>query len=67
MTVVERIYREPEIPEAARHYARDTITLGWEDRAQAHAVRAHLVGTQLHIKDVPASQPPVLPLMIPRP
>jgi urease accessory protein len=39
MTVVERIYREPEVPEWARGYTRDTITLGWEDRTHAHGRR----------------------------
>ena len=39
MTVVERIYREPEVPEAARRYTRDTITLGWEDRTHVHGRR----------------------------
>jgi urease accessory protein len=39
MTVVERIYREPEVPEGARHYTRDTITLGWEDRTHVHGRR----------------------------
>ncbi len=39
MTIVERIYREPEVPEGARTYARDTITLGWEDRTHVHGRR----------------------------
>jgi urease accessory protein len=39
MTVVEHIYREPEIPEQARTYARDTVTLGWEDRTHGHGRR----------------------------
>ena len=39
MTVVERVYREPEIPEAARNYPRDTVTLGWEDRTHVHGRR----------------------------
>src|SRR5579872_4755741 len=36
MTVVERIYREETLPEIARRYGRDTITLGWEDRLRGH-------------------------------
>jgi urease accessory protein UreE len=39
MTVVERIYREPEMPEGARAYTRDTVTLGWEDRTHVHGRR----------------------------
>jgi urease accessory protein len=39
MVIVERIYREPELPEGARSYARDTITLGWEDRTHVHRRR----------------------------
>ena len=39
MVVVERVYREPELPDAARGYARDTITLGWEDRTHVHGRR----------------------------
>ena len=39
MTVVERTYREPEVPEGARDYTRDTITLGWEDRTYVHGRR----------------------------
>jgi len=39
MTVVERIYRERDVPEWARGYTRDTITLGWEDRTHAHGRR----------------------------
>ena len=39
MTVVERVHREPEIPEAARAYTRDTVTLGWEDRTHVHGRR----------------------------
>src|SRR5260221_12855269 len=39
MTVVERIHRESELSEDARTYARDAITLGWEDRLHAHGRR----------------------------
>lgn len=39
MTVAERSYREECIPESAKGYARDTITLGWQDRVQAHGRR----------------------------
>ena len=39
MDVVERTYREHELPESARAYGRDTITLGWEDRLHGHGRR----------------------------
>jgi urease accessory protein len=39
MTVVERTHREDALPQAARGYARDTITLGWEDRVHVHGRR----------------------------
>jgi urease accessory protein len=37
--VIERTYREDRVPEMARGYARDTITLGWEDRLHARGRR----------------------------
>jgi urease accessory protein UreE len=39
MIIVERTYREIELPDAARGYTRDTITLGWEDRTHVHGRR----------------------------
>ena len=39
MTVVERVWHEGGIPDGARGYARDTITLGWEDRTHVHGRR----------------------------
>jgi urease accessory protein len=39
MVVVERVFRDPDIPDGARGYARDTITLGWEDRTHVHGRR----------------------------
>ena len=39
MTVVDRVYRERDLPEGARAFARDTMTLGWEERTRAHALR----------------------------
>jgi urease accessory protein len=39
MTIVECIYREPDIPEGARGYTRDSVTLGWEDRTHVHGRR----------------------------
>ena len=39
MTVVERTWQAGELPGAARDFARDTVTLGWEDRTHAHGRR----------------------------
>ena len=39
MTVVERIFKASELPDAARTFARDTVTLGWEDRTHVHGRR----------------------------
>lgn len=39
MTIVERMYREPDLPESTRAFGRDTVTLGWEDRTRARALR----------------------------
>ena len=39
MTIVERVFKENELPEASRAFARDTMTLGWEDRTHVHGRR----------------------------
>jgi urease accessory protein len=39
VTVIEERHREDALPAAARNYARDTITLGWEDRVHVHGRR----------------------------
>jgi urease accessory protein len=39
MIVVERVSRESELSEAVRDYARDTLTLGWQDRTHVHGRR----------------------------
>jgi urease accessory protein len=39
MLVVERAYHEADMPTRAQGYARDTVTLGWEDRTHAHGRR----------------------------
>jgi len=39
LTVVERTFREPEVPERACAYVRDRVTLGWEDRTHVHGRR----------------------------
>jgi urease accessory protein len=36
MTIIERTYREETLPEPARVFTRDTVTLGWEDRQRVH-------------------------------
>jgi urease accessory protein len=37
--VAASVHREDSLPAPARSYARDTITLGWEDRLKARARR----------------------------
>jgi urease accessory protein UreE len=39
MFVVDRVYRDRDLPESAREFAPDTITLGWEDRTHVHGRR----------------------------
>ena len=39
MDIAERVYREPDIPERARQFKRDSVTLGWEDRTHVHGRR----------------------------
>jgi len=39
VTIVERIVKKIELPESARAYRRDTVTLGWEDRTHVHGRR----------------------------
>ena len=39
MTIVERIFKANELPDAWRTFARDTVTLGWEDRTHVHGRR----------------------------
>jgi urease accessory protein len=39
MTVVERVYKASELPDAARGFGRDTVTLGWEERTRGHGRR----------------------------
>jgi urease accessory protein UreE len=39
VTVIERVCKESELPESSRGFARDTVTLGWEDRTHAHGCR----------------------------
>ena len=39
MTIIERTYSDATLPEPARFYAHDTITLAWEDRQRGHGRR----------------------------
>ena len=39
MIAIEHIHRENALPATARDYARDTITLGWDDRLHVRARR----------------------------
>ena len=39
MTIVERVFKQSELPESSRGFARDTVTLGWEDRTHVHGRR----------------------------
>lgn len=46
MTVVERVFKESDLPESARGFARDTVTLGWEDRTHVHRRRRTDLGVE---------------------
>ena len=37
--VIEQIHREDALPPTTRGYARDTMTLGWDDRLRVHGRR----------------------------
>jgi urease accessory protein len=39
LLVVDHLYRDASLPETSRAYARDTVTLGWEERVRAHGRR----------------------------
>src|SRR5437773_2518490 len=39
MTIVERVYHESDLPSPCGAFARDTVTLGWEDRTHVHGRR----------------------------
>ena len=39
MTIVQQIFKESELPAGSRTWARDTVTLGWQDRTHAHGRR----------------------------
>jgi urease accessory protein len=46
VTVVERVYRLTDLPAASAAYARDAITLGWEDRTHVHGKRRSANGVE---------------------
>ncbi len=46
MTIVERVHHERELSGDACGYARDTITLGWEDRTHGHGRRRSDAGIE---------------------
>ena len=39
MIVVDRVYKETELPDAARSFGRDTVTLGWQERTETRGRR----------------------------
>ena len=49
MVVVEHVYTDADLPEAARSFARDTITLGWEDRNETRGRRRTDAGIEFAI------------------
>ena len=46
MTVVEHVYRDSGLPPSAAVYARDSVTLGWEDRTHVHGRRSSAGGVE---------------------
>ena len=46
LPLVERTCREETLPDAARGFARDTITLGWEERLKTRARRRSDAGAE---------------------
>jgi urease accessory protein len=47
MLVVSELHKLSSLPASSRAYARDTITLGWEERVQAHGRRVSDGGLEL--------------------
>jgi urease accessory protein len=47
MIVAERIYRETDLPADAHAFARETLTLGWEERTRGHGRRRTDGGVEL--------------------
>jgi urease accessory protein len=46
LTVVERVHREHDLPDTCGAFARDAMTLGWEDRARVHGRRMSDAGVE---------------------
>jgi urease accessory protein len=46
VTVIDHVYRPSDLPERARSYTRDTITLGWEARTHVHGRRVTDCGVE---------------------
>jgi urease accessory protein len=46
VTIVEQLFKETELPAAAAPYARDVVTLGWEDRTHVHGRRRTDAGVE---------------------
>jgi urease accessory protein len=46
MTIVERVVRERDLPESCRAFARDAVTLGWEERTHVHGRRRTDAGVE---------------------
>ncbi len=49
LPVAEAVYREESLPASAREYARDTITLGWEERLKTRGRRRSDGGLDLGV------------------
>ena len=47
MIVIDKLYRPADLPASCLAYRRDTMTLGWEDRMQAHGKRRSDNGVEL--------------------
>jgi urease accessory protein len=46
MTICDHTYRDADLPQPARSFSRDTITLGWEERVRAHGRKRSDGGTE---------------------
>ncbi len=46
VTVVERVFKAIELPDDARAFSRDVVTLGWEDRTHVHGRRRSDAGVE---------------------